>query len=378
MQAKKIKIIVAPDSFKGTMSSIEVGDIISNALKSVSSDVEIIKLAIADGGEGTIDSFMQNIGGKKINIAVAGPNFNKVECYYLQISNTEAVIELAQCAGLTLANPRNPCTTTTFGVGEIILHAINNGVKHITIALGGSATNDCGCGIAAALGAEFYNKNGKIFVPVGQTLKDVVSINLNPLREKLKEVKITAMCDVKNYLYGYEGAAYTFGRQKGANDEQIKFLDAGLRNIAAVVNKNTGIDIAHIEGGGAAGGTGAAIAAFLNGSIISGIETVLDACNFDNLLDDTDYVITGEGNFDETSLMGKVVGGIAARTNKKNIPLIVIAGKIKLLKSEYTKYVFTAYQTSLPYQSMEDIRRTCRQNLESTARHCIRNILTKN
>ncbi len=374
MQKKINKIIIAPDSFKGTMSSIEVGKIIADAVRAVLPECGIISLAIADGGEGSIDAFLHNNSGIKVPCRVTGPNFKKVDCVFGLIED-KAIVEIAQCAGLPLAEPKNPGITTTFGVGELIDEAIKRGAREITLALGGSATNDCGAGMAAVLGAVFYNKEGKAFVPVGETLRDIVRIDISGVREKLRGIKIKAMCDVKNVLYGENGAAYIYAGQKGAGPKQITELDEGLRHIARIIYRDTGVDVSSIQGGGAAGGLGAACAAFLGGSLISGIDAVLEMCGFEETAADADIIITGEGKFDRQSLMGKVVDGISKKSPDK-AKLIVIAGKIDISETDYKKAgIYAVFQTSAPAKTFEQIKRTCREDLYLTAKKAVETLL---
>lgn len=376
--ASKIKkIVIAPDSFKGTMSSIEAGGIIADAVKSVLPGCEIVTLAIADGGEGSIDAFLHNNRGIRIPCSVTGPNFKKVDCVFGLIEDYKAVVEIAQCAGLPLADPKNPGVTTTFGVGELIASAIEAGAREITLALGGSATNDCGAGMASALGAVFYTGEGHAFIPVGGTLIDIAKIDIGGIGQKLAGIKIQAMCDVKNVLYGESGAAYIYARQKGAGPKQIAELDEGLRHIAKIIRRNTGVDVSSLQGGGAAGGLGAACAAFLGGGLTSGIDAVLEMCRFEELAADADIIITGEGKFDRQSLMGKVVDGIAKKSSQK-AKLVVIAGKTDIDKTDWQRAgIYAVYETSASGKNFKQIKQTCREDLYSGAKKAIESLIWK-
>ena len=324
------KVLLIPDSFKGTMSSAEICDIMERAILENYKDIDIVKIPVADGGEGSVDAFLAAMGGEKVKIKVKGPFFNEIDSFYGIIEGGKtAVIEMAAASGLPLVEGKaNPSKTTTYGVGQLMEDALNKGCKKIIIGLGGSSTNDAGCGAAAALGVKFYDKDGKEFIPTGGTLKDVFRIdksNLNPL---LKNVEIITMCDIDNPLYGENGAAYIFGPQKGADENMVKELDAGLRHIAGVIEKDMGEKIAGQKGAGAAGGMGAGMVAFFGSKLQMGIETVLDTVKFDELLSDADLVITGEGKIDHQSIRGKVVIGIAKRSKEKNVPLVAIVGDI--------------------------------------------------
>jgi len=240
-----------------------------------------------------------------------------------------AVIEMAACAGLPLVEGRaNAKKTTTFGVGQLMEHAISRGCTKIIMGLGGSATNDGGTGAAAALGIEFKDKSGNTFVPVGETLKDIYNIDISGLLPKIKETQIITMCDIDNPLYGESGAAYIFGPQKGANPKDVAELDDGLRNLDKVIQKDLGLELANLKGAGAAGGMGCGMVAFFGSSLQMGIETVLNTVRFDELLKDADLVLSGEGKIDTQSIRGKVVIGIAKRTSKANVPLVAIVGDI--------------------------------------------------
>lgn len=321
------KVIVVPDSFKGGMSAAKFCEITGAAIHKVFPAAQVISIPVADGGEGTVDAFLAAIGGEKIQAIVKGPFFDEMESFYAMLPDKTAVIEVAACAGLPLAKGReNPLDTTTYGVGQLIRHAINYGCKSIILGMGGSATNDAGCGMACALGARFYRENGNLFIPTGGTLCDITRIDTSELQ---CDVPITAMCDVDTTLYGAQGAAYVFAPQKGANAEAVKLLDDGLRHFACTIMRINSRDITILKGGGAAGGLGAGAVCFLNARLRMGIEVVLDAAGFDAQLEGADLVITGEGKIDGQSLRGKVVSGVAKRAKLNNIPVIAVVGDIE-------------------------------------------------
>lgn len=319
------KIIIAPDSFKGTLSSIEVCSIVENVLKKYV-DNEIVSLPIADGGEGTIDAFLHQRRGGKVFLKTQDPYFNEIESFYGLLEDGTAIVEMATTAGLPLVEVKNPLLTTTFGVGEQIKDAIEKGSKHIIVALGGSATNDGGCGAACALGAKFYDKNGDSFIPTGGTLGKIEKIDLKALRKAIENVKITTMCDINNPFHGKKGAAFVFGPQKGADEEMVKVLDKNLISLNEKIKALYGIDLQTQEGSGAAGGMGGGMVAFFNSKLKLGIEIVLENASFESLLQNASLVITGEGKIDSQSIGGKAICGLARECKKEKVPLVCIVG----------------------------------------------------
>ena len=323
------KVLLVPDSFKGTMSSTEICTIMQDAIKAYYPGVELISLPVADGGEGSVDAFLTALGGEKKTVSVQGPFGREMKSFFGILKNGTAVIEMAACAGLPLVGKElNPTLTTTYGAGELIKAALDAGCKKVVMGIGGSATNDGGCGTAAALGVKFYDKNGEVFVPTGGTLHKIERIDKSGLDPRLQKIELVTMCDIDNPLYGETGAAYIFGPQKGADPEMVKFLDAGLRHLAEIVKKEFSLDTAMTAGAGAAGGMGYGMKVFLGSAVQMGIETVLDTVNFDELVKGADCVFSGEGKIDTQSLRGKVVIGIARRTKKANVPLIAVVGDI--------------------------------------------------
>ena len=331
------KFVIIPDSFKGTLSSIEVCDIIENEILNVFNDAEIKKIPVADGGEGSVDAFLEGLKGEKVFVEVNDPFFQKMTSFYGLIDQGEtAVIEMAACAGLPLVgNKKDPRITTTYGVGELLLHAIEHGVKKVILGIGGSSTNDGGCGFAAALGVKFYDQNHETFIPTGGTLHQIHQIDKSNLDKRLNQIELITMCDIDNPLYGKEGAAYVFGPQKGADPVMVEFLDQGLKHLAKTVHQSLGIDDPYFKGAGAAGGLGYGAKVFANSKIQMGIETVLDAMQFDELAKDADYIITGEGQMDFQSLRGKVAIGVARRAKRTKAKVIAVVGSLKGNKEDY-------------------------------------------
>lgn len=316
-----MKIIIAPDSYKGTLCARQVAETIDKAVKAVVPDVKTLIMPIADGGEGTIDAF----GAKKICVTATGSQYERIQSFYGVLGDT-AIIELAACAGLPMAKKLAPDTATTYGVGQLIRAALNAGFRKFIVALGGSSTNDMGCGLATALGVKFKSKNGNYFIPAGLSLGDIAEIDISGLDPRIKESEIITMCDIDNPLCGEKGASFVFAPQKGAKAELLPMLDNAMLHASEMVKKFIGKDVADIPGAGAAGGCGAGMVAFLGSELRRGIDVVLDTKNFDLELEDTDLVFTGEGRFDAQSIDGKAISGIAARTKPRNIPLIVLCG----------------------------------------------------
>ena len=322
------KCVVVSDSFKGTVSSREICEIAQRVIPRHFPACEVVCIPVADGGEGTVDCFIQAMGAQRVGVTVTNALGEKSTAAYARIGEL-AIIEMAAAAGLPQVGAlRCPGTATTYGVGELIAHAAHSGCRKILLGLGGSATNDGGCGCAAALGVRFYDADGQSFVPVGDTLGRIARIDTAEAEALLRSVEITVMCDVTNPLYGPTGAAYVFAPQKGADAEKVKSLDAGLRHFGDVIRSQYGLDVSAMPGAGAAGGMGAGCVALLGGTIQSGIDAVLDVTGFDRQLEGADLVITGEGRIDSQSADGKVVSGVARRTRAKGVPLIAIAGGI--------------------------------------------------
>ena len=321
--------LIAPDSFKGTMSAIEVCRIMAETLQERFPLAQINTIPVADGGEGSVDAFLAAIPGDRMALPVCGPYRESVEGYYALLHDGTAVIEMAAAAGLTLVGEnRHAELTTTYGVGELLLDALDHGAFKVIVGLGGSATNDGGCGMAAACGVRFLDEFGNSFVPVGETLSKIASIDMSHLDDRLCRAPIVTMCDIDNPLCGTTGAAAVFGPQKGASPAQVKMLDAGLAHLAEVIERDLGVDVLHLPGAAAAGGMGAGMVAFFGSTLQMGIQTVLDTACFDDLVREADVVFSGEGCFDAQSLHGKVVVGVAGRCKQAGKPLVAVAGVI--------------------------------------------------
>ncbi len=328
-----MKFLFASDSFKGTLSSRQTVELLTRAADKVFGDmgaVECSGVPVADGGEGTVDAVIEAEGGEKIYVTVCGPLGSPLKAYYGSFGGNSAVIEMAAASGLPLVpmEQRNPLHTTTYGTGELIRDALDRGYGEISIAIGGSATNDGGMGCARALGVRFLDAEGRELEGKGEDLEKVHAIDVSGLDPRVKDAKITVMCDVTNPLCGPDGATYTFGAQKGATPEIQERLEAGMCNYRDVIRKQFGIDVDEIPGSGAAGGLGAALKVFLGGEMRSGIETVLDLIGFDQRLEGVDVVVTGEGRTDWQSCFGKVMQGVGERAKAKGIPAVGLSGSL--------------------------------------------------
>ena len=350
------KVILIPDSFKGTMSSGEICQILKSVIVEHYPDCEVVSIPVADGGEGSVDAFLDAVGGEKIYKEVTGPYpEEKVQGYYGILPGNIAVIEMAAAAALPMVGDRkDPSKTTTYGVGELMLDAARKGVSKIILGLGGSATNDAACGLASACGISFYNAKGERFIPLGESMDEVVRIDTSTMDESLKKIEIVTMCDIDNPFYGPEGAPAIYGPQKGADEAMVKMLDDKMRVLAEVMKRDCGVDVQSIPGSGAAGGMGGGMAAYFKSRLQMGIETVLETVHFDELLDGTDFVYTGEGKIDGQSLRGKVVIGVARKAKKKGVKVIAIVGDIgddiENAYSEGVTGIFSINRVAVPYK----------------------------
>jgi glycerate kinase len=360
------KVVLVPDSFKGTLSSSKACEIMHNKIKEHFPLCEVISIPVADGGEGSVDCFLTAVGGEKINTKVKNPYFEDMEAFYGLIDNRKtAIIEMAACAGLPLVEDRkDPTKTTTYGVGQLILDAANRGANKIIVGLGGSCTNDGGCGAATAIGIKFFNKKGDEFVPTGGRLHEINRIDMSSKAAVLKGVEIISMCDIDNPMYGPTGAAHVFAPQKGADGEMVQHLDNGLKHLSKVIKKALNKDFGETPGSGAAGAMGAGMLAFFDSKLQMGIETVLDAVNFNSVISDADIIFTGEGKIDCQSLRGKVVIGVAKRARQQNIPVIVISGGAELgIDEAYNLGVTSVFTINRLPEELEKSRLKSSENL---------------
>jgi glycerate kinase len=331
LEGFKLKILVAPDSFKGSLTAMEAAENIKRGIHNYDSKTEVELLPMADGGEGTVQSLVDATDGKIIEELVTGPLGEEVKAFYGLLGDGKtAVIEMAAASGLPLVpeNKRNPLLTTTYGTGELIASALDRKVEKIIVGIGGSATNDAGVGMAQALGAEILDAKGQQIEFGGGNLDQIEKINLDKLDSRLKDVEVIVACDVDNPLYGKNGAAYVYGPQKGADQEMVEILDQNLRHFNQKSIDELNINTNKIAGAGAAGGLGAGLVAFLNAELRAGIDIILDFIKFEEKLEDVDLVITGEGMLDGQSIYGKTPIGVSRSAAKKNIPVIAVAGTL--------------------------------------------------
>lgn len=325
-----MQIIIAPDSFKGSMSAVEAANSIERGLRKVFPDAEIIKIPIADGGEGTVEAIVMGSQGTYKEAVVMGPLGEKISAQYGLLPDGSAVIEMAAASGIMLV-PReklNPMEATTYGTGELVKAALDQGATKIVMGIGGSATNDGGMGFAQALGVVFKDKEGNVLGLGAKYLKDIAVIDISGMDKRLENTEFVVACDVINTLCGKAGASAVYGPQKGATPEMIAELDEDLRHYAQKIKEELGKDILNIPGTGAAGGLGAGLLVFCNAVLKSGIKTVLEAVNIEQYLPDTNLVITGEGKIDGQSVYGKVPLGVAQAAAPYKIPVVVLAGGI--------------------------------------------------
>ncbi|WP_298510765.1 glycerate kinase [uncultured Kordia sp.] len=328
-----MKIVLAPDKFKGALTGNEFCNAATEGIKNAMPLAEIIRLPLADGGDGTIEILANHLEGELIQVTVNGPLFRPIQASYLWLeAKKTAFIEMAEASGMKLLNAeeQNCRKTTTYGTGEFITRAIEKGAETIILGIGGSATNDCGIGMATALGYRFLDKKGQEIQPIGENLTQIHQIDTSNVHPKLASINIQIACDVTNPLYGLHGAAYVYGPQKGASKSDVELLDKGLRNIANIIQKQFNIDVQDIEGSGAAGGMGAGTTVFLNGKLTSGIELVKELIDFDAHIKNADWIITGEGKLDDQTFSGKTIVGVIDSAQKQKIPVAVFCGATDL------------------------------------------------
>ncbi|TDT45758.1 glycerate kinase [Fonticella tunisiensis] len=340
-----MKVVVSPDSFKGSMSAKEVADAVERGIKKVDESIEVIKVPMADGGEGTVQSLVDATGGRIVKLTVKDPLMRDIESFYGILGDGKtAVIEMAAASGLPLLKKeeRNPLVTTTYGTGQLIKHALDMGCRNIIMGIGGSATNDGGTGMAAALGVKFFDREGNEIGFGGGSLKDLDRIDISGLDERIRESTIVAACDVDNPLVGPGGASYIFGPQKGADEKMVEFLDKNLEHYGNILEKTMGIPVVNCPGAGAAGGLGAGLMAFLNAELKRGIDIVIETSGLEEKMKGADLVITGEGMIDYQTRFGKTPYGVAKIAAKYNIPVIAIAGGIGKQAEELYEYGFNS------------------------------------
>ena len=326
-----MKIVVASDAFKGSLTSQQVGTAIKQGIHSVYPDCEVVTLNIADGGEGTVDAIVNTLGGLLTSCTVSDPLLRPIQAQY-GIVGQLAIIEMAAASGITLLTPqeRNPWITSTYGTGQLIADALDKGCREFIIGIGGSATNDAGIGMLQALGFRFFDAQHQLITNgCGGRLSDIYYIDDSQAHKAIYQSSFTIACDVDNPFYGKEGVAYVFAPQKGADSDMVKLLDKGLLSLAQLIQQTYHIDIQSIAGAGAAGGMGGICHALLHAQLKSGIEIVLDTIQFSHIIQDAQLIITGEGKIDEQTAHGKAISGVLSRAKKHQIPVIAVGGRVE-------------------------------------------------
>lgn len=339
-----MKFVIAPDKFKGSLTGFEYCDAVAEGVMAVFPDAKIVKKPLADGGDGTIEIVQYYTAGEKVRLKAGDPLFRFIDTFYVYSKSKKiAFIEMAEIAGLKLLtdSERNCMHTTSIGVGELINDAISKGVKQIILGIGGSATNDGGIGMAHALGFRFLDEEGHELSPIGSSLAKIHHISTSKVNPLLKEVEFKVACDVTNPLYGKNGAAYIYGAQKGASNDEIEMLDRGLENLAKIFLKEFNTDVQSIPGAGAAGGMGAGTLVFLNATLVSGIDLIKQITQFDQALEAADWVITGEGQIDRQTLSGKTISGVLTSAKEKNIPVAALCGSVQLTEQDQQEFGLT-------------------------------------
>lgn len=368
------RFICALDSFKGCLSSAEAAEAIQAGIVAVFPDAAVTTVVVADGGEGTVEALTRGTNGRFVEVVVSGPLGAPTSAQMGILPTGAAVIEMAAAAGITLipSVSRNPWLTSTFGLGELIRCALDQGVRDFLIGIGGSATNDAGTGMLQALGWQFLDQSGRIIQKRGgQILSEIADFSAAKIDPRLRDCRVTVACDVQNPFSGPNGAACVYGPQKGADEDMVKNLDAGLKNFAQVIQRKTGIDLNSLPGAGAAGGLGGGLFAFLGAKLESGIEMVLQSQDFDKKLFNADLVFSGEGRIDAQTVFGKVVAGIARRAKQVRVPVVALAGSVSDLAALNQEGVTAAFaiqpgpstlqEAMNPVNAYENIRRTAEQ-----------------
>lgn len=328
-----MKFVIAPDKFKGSLTGFEFCDAVEKGLSLVFPDAEIIKMPMADGGDGTMEVVKHYLNAEKVTIEVNNPHFRPIRASYLYSEKNQiAYLEMAEASGLKLLKDqeRNCMLTSTFGTGELISDAIERGAVEIILGIGGSATNDGGMGMANALGFRFSDVASNELKPIGKNLVAVKQVDDTRIHPKLNGIKVKVACDVSNPFYGDNGAANIYAAQKGASEEEIIILDNGLHNFAKMIQSHYNINLQKIKGAGAAGGLGGGAAVFLGASLISGIELIKKLAYFDSVIENADWIITGEGQLDNQTLSGKTINGVVNSATKKAIPVAAMCGSVSI------------------------------------------------
>lgn len=376
-----MKIVIAPDSFKGNLSAMQVAVAIERGIRRVLPRARCVKVPMADGGEGTVQSLVDATGGRFLRKSVVGPAGRKVNARYGLLADGEtAVIEMAEASGLPLVKgrARNPMRTTTYGTGELMIDAIDRGARRLLIGIGGSATNDAGAGMAQALGFRFLDRRGRLIrgLAAGGMLDRIARIDASGMDARLARARVTVACDVNNPLCGRRGAAHVFGPQKGATPAMVRTLDANLKRFAMLIRRTLGVDVLHLPGAGAAGGLGGGLVAFAGAQLKSGIDIVIEATRLKDHLRDADLVITGEGSVDFQTAFGKTPAGVAAVARQMRVPVVAIGGGLsKDARGVFAHGIDGLESTMTREMSLAEAMDNSREYLADAAERVMRMIL---
>lgn len=365
-----MKIVIAPDSFKESLTASEVCDAIEAGFATVFKDANIIKIPMADGGEGTAAALKETLSGEWQSVIVHDPLMRPIEASYVLLPNQSAIIEMASCAGLHLLtqSERDPCITTTYGVGEMLLDAIDKGAKHIILGIGGSATNDAGTGMLKALGYRFLDAQHNELAQGGKALASLAFIDSSGVNDKIADISITVACDVTNPLCGPLGASHVYGSQKGATLDDIVLLDNSLNHFANIASRQNWPNNRNEAGAGAAGGLGFALMTFLSAKLTGGFQLVSKISHLEQIIQQADLVITGEGKMDFQTSMGKVASGVLSLAKAVNVPVIAICGVVDDPHSHWKDDGFTIAIPSIQtLGSLDDALALAKQNVKKTA-----------
>ncbi|WP_180326653.1 glycerate kinase [Raoultibacter phocaeensis] len=363
-----MKIVVAPDSFKGSLSAQQVAAIVRGGLAARIPACEIVEIPLADGGEGSLEAILAVLGGRIEQASVLSPDKRQITAQFGVTAGGKAVLEAAQSCGITRQIGLHPMDSNTYGFGQLILQALDRGLRDFILCLGGTATTDGGCGMAAALGAEFSDSENKGFVPNGATLGDIARVNMSGVDARVRQSSFMVFCDVDNPLYGPTGAAFVYGPQKGADAEQVRTLDDGLRHLGGVMLRASGIDCAHVPGSGAGGGLGFGCATMLGARLVRGIDAVLDLYDFRHRIADADLVVTGEGKLDAQSFSGKVLSGVLRAAEAGAVPVVSICGTCTCEKHVLREHGLTVFEASEGSTVEESLQYPERHLREATSR----------
>lgn len=374
-----MKFVLATDSFKESMTSIEACDVMEKAIKKVKTDAEVIKVPMADGGEGTVEALVNATSGTFVETEVLNPLGQKIKASYGILGDKKtAVIEMAKASGIELIKreERNPLITTTYGTGQLIKHALDNGIKHLVIGIGGSATNDGGCGMLQALGVKLLDKDNNEIPFGGGSLNKIQTIDVSCMYEGIKDVTFEVACDVTNPFVGPTGASYIFGPQKGADEEMVELLDNNLKHFAEKIKETLNVEIAEASGAGAAGGLGGALLAFSNAELKSGIQLVIKYTNLEEKVQGADYVFTGEGGIDGQTIFGKTPVGVSKVAKKFNIPTIAFGGRVSDdADNLFEEGVIALFSIMRGVESLDDALKNGAHNLEKTVENVVRTLI---